>query len=67
MEDNSSTDGVGGWGLVQAVMRAMGSDGRAIEEVSLAGPLLTSCREARLLTGLGAGDPCSKQQPEWSC
>ena len=37
MEDNFSTDGVGAGGMVQAVMRAMGSDGeRQMELRSLA-------------------------------
>ena len=65
MEDNFSTDG--GWGvggMVQAVMRAMGSDGErwgaAVDEVSLAHPPLTSCCVAWFLTGHARTDTGSQ-------
>ena len=53
MEDSFSKDG--GWvGMLQAVMRVMGSDGEhwgVADEASLALPLLTSCCVAWYLTG----------------
>ena len=54
MEDSFSTDGDGE--MVQAVMRAMGSDGEqwgAADEALLSCPPLTSCCAARFLTGRG--------------
>ena len=55
MEDNFSTDGGGGGGVVQAVMRATGSDEEP--QMKLRGlarrSLLTSCCAARFLTGCG--------------
>ena len=53
MEDNFSTDGGGGIGMVQVVMPAMGSNGAQLP--------LTSCCVARVV-GVGDGDPCSKLQ-----
>ena len=53
MEDSFSTDGAAG-GMVQAVTRAMGSDGErwgAADEASLARPPLTSCCAAQFLSG----------------
>ena len=54
--------------MVQAVMRAMRSDGAAAEEASLTHPPLTSCSAAQCLTGcgpltvhgLGVRDPSSR-------
>ena len=51
MEDKFSTDRGRGGGNVQAVMRAMGSDGAAADEASLSRPPLTSCCAAQFLTG----------------
>ena len=57
MEDNFSM--AGGGGMVQAVMRAVGSD--AERQMKLRSMLLTFCCAARVLTGrgpvLGVGDP----------
>ena len=53
-EDNFSMDW--GWGMVQEVMRVMGSDGErwgTADEASLASPPLTSCCVAWFLTGCG--------------
>ena len=68
MEDNFSTDqaGVGEAGMVQVVMRVMGSDGErwgAADGASLVRPPLISCCAARFLTGHGpgVGDPCLTQ------
>ena len=47
MEDSLSTGAGGGWGMVRAVMQAMGRAG----EVSLAHPPLTFRCAAQLLTG----------------
>ena len=57
MEDNSSMDG--GWAMVQAVMRAMGSDGEwQMKLRSLA------CRSPPALRSRGVGDP--RYRPSFS-